>query len=218
MFGVPGNNPVTLTPISLRESILGAPLYQQALNLAQGKLWSQAHRSLTTLHDQLERQRSPETSKPVWEPRVQGQYDVIRYHAMVAQAKVDSQRAGSHYPVVAALADGQWKRAWDRWQESSNRGALVNDLASHGELLWSRIETQLRIDASDPLVTIWGALLLSAKRGRPAAIAWYRQQKRANSELDIRVDQALAQLENLDSLAGTGSSAATQVTPVNNTN
>lgn len=191
-------NPVTLTQISLRESVLGDPLYQRALNLAQGKLWSQAHQNLANLHDQLEQLRSPSSEDPVWQPSVQAQYDVIRYHARVAQARVDSNRAGSHYPVIAALADGQWQRAWDRWQSSRDRGALVNDLASHGDLLWSRIETQLRIDPSDPLVTVWGALLLSAKRGRPAAIAWYRQQKRTTQALDSQVDRALAQLESLD--------------------
>ncbi|MEM9771899.1 MAG: hypothetical protein AAF889_09960 [Cyanobacteria bacterium P01_D01_bin.73] len=193
-------NPVTLAPISLRESVVNLPLYNQALNLAQGKLWSQAHQSLTRLHDQLEQQRSPDSQGAVWEQRLQAQYDVIHYHAMVAQAKSDSQRTGSHYPVIAALADGQWQRAWDRWQDSGDRGGLVNGLSSHGELLWSRIETQLRVDSSDPLVTVWGALLLSAKRGRPAAIAWYRQQKRTNSDLDTQVDQALAQLESLETL------------------
>ncbi|MGD1850551.1 MAG: hypothetical protein ACFCBU_08045, partial [Cyanophyceae cyanobacterium] len=228
-------NPVTLTPISLRESVVDLPLYHRALNLAQGKLWSQAYQSLTDLYDQLEQQRSPNSNSPdsnspnnksskapPWEARLQGQYDVIQYHAMVAQAKSDSQRSGSHYPVVAALADGQWKRAWDRWQNSGDRGGLVNDLTSHGDLLWSRIETQLRVDSSDPLVTVWGALLLSAKRGRPAAIAWYRQQKRTDSKLDMQVDQALAQLENLETLdpitTNAGSALQSSATPVDNRN
>ncbi|MGD1937320.1 MAG: hypothetical protein ACFCA4_07185 [Cyanophyceae cyanobacterium] len=220
-------NPITLTPISLRESVVDLPLYNRALNLAKGKLWSQSYQSLTALYDQLEQQRSPdnqhsETGDAPWEDRLQAQYDVIQYHAMVAQAKSDSQRSGSHYPVVAALADGQWQRAWDRWQDSGDRGGLVNDLASHGDLLWSRIETQLRVDSSDPLVTVWGTLLLSAKRGRPAAIAWYRQQKRTDSKLDMQVDQALAQLENLETLDSTtataGSASQSSATVVDNRN
>ena len=187
-------NPVTLTPISLRESVLELSPYRRALGLAQGKLWSQAHRSLTMLREELRQGQAAGGDESVWDERVQAQYDVIRYHAQVAQARADSRQAGSHHPVIAALADGQWQRAWERWQGSNNREALVNDLVSHGDLLWSRIETQLRVDYTDPLVTVWGALLLSARRGRPAAIAWYREQKWTNSDLDAQVDQALAQL------------------------
>ncbi|MCG9886372.1 MAG: hypothetical protein MH825_12520 [Cyanobacteria bacterium] len=179
-------NPIALEPLSLTEISLKDGVYGRAIALARGGLWSQAERQLSDLY---QRQRGQ------WPMRAIAQRDFIRYHALVAQARADEAASTPAGAVLASLADGRWQQALERWERLplGDRGVLMRALQRDFEIYWRRIDAAIVQEPALQTPKIWAALARSAREGRPAAIAWYRQQPNNSSSLDRQVDFALSQ-------------------------
>lgn len=179
-------NPIALVPLSLTETPLEDGVYRGAIALARGGLWSQAERRLSDLY---QRQRGQ------WPELAIAQRDLIRYHALVAQARADEASSTPAGAVLASLADGRWQQALERWERLPlrDRGVLMRALQRDFEAYWRRMEAAIAQEPALQTPKIWAALARSAREGRPAAIAWYRQQPNNSVSLDRQVDFALSQ-------------------------
>jgi hypothetical protein len=77
-------------------------------------------------------------------------------------------------------------------------------LTADADRLWNQVETVLSIDAQQPDVQAWGALILFARRGREAALTWLQQHNASVAALSraslltsaptVRLDRRLQQV------------------------
>ncbi len=167
-------SPVQLEPISLAESALAQSTYQSALLLARSGLWSTSLKWLESLKGKL-------TAK-AWSSTTQAQFDLIRWHAQVTQVQAESSWASPSQQVLANLIDGRWERALQVFQSSvaasqetaavlkADMGRLDNRIKAFGQAGSVKLE-----------VKAWGALLMAAQKGQPAAIAWLKKQPKVTA-------------------------------------
>ncbi|PZV12766.1 MAG: hypothetical protein DCF22_11665 [Leptolyngbya sp.] len=167
-------SPVQLEPISLSESVLPQSAYQSALLLARGGLWSTSLKWLESLKRKLPAKD--------WSSTAQAQLDLIRWHAQVTQVQAESSWASPSQQVLANLIDGRWERALQVFQSSVVASHETADvLKADGGALENRIKAFGQTGSDKLEVRAWGALLLTAQKGQPAAIAWLKKQPKVTA-------------------------------------
>ena len=161
-------SPVQLESVSLAEPALSQSNYQSALLLARVGLWSTSLKWLESLKEKLPAKE--------WSSTAQAQFDFIRWHAQVTQVQAESSWASPSQQVLANLIDGRWERALQVFQASivashetadvlkADVGRLENRIKAFGQTGSEKLE-----------VKAWGALLVAAQKGQPAAIAWLKK-------------------------------------------
>ena len=182
-----------LQAISLLDTESLHPAYQQAIALAQAKLWSPAL-------EQMSIAQADETAAGRWSAAAQAQQDAIALHAQVTQAHAQQSWSTPGQQLTAYLLDAQWGEGLDFFEQHINdhRTELRSVLAS--SRFWRRINTAVQVDANNEDITAWVALLLSVRRGQPAAIAWLtntsdHSQPMADSTIPDRLRGLLNALE-----------------------
>ena len=181
-------NPVQLESISIAESALAQSTYQSALLLARAGLWSTSLKWLESLKGKL--------SAKGWSSMAQAQLDLIRWHAQVTQAQAENSWASPSQQVLANLIDGRWERALQVFQSSvvaSQETAYL--LKADAGRLENRIKALVQTGSNKLEVKAWGALLVAAQKGQPAAIAWLKKQPKVTA---AEVAQITALTKRLD--------------------
>lgn len=161
-------SPIQLESISLAESALPQSTYRSALLLARAGLWSTSLKWLESLKGKLPTKD--------WSSVAQAQFDLVRWHAQVTQVQAESSWASPSQQVLANLIDGRWERALQVFQSSviaSHETAEV--LKADVGRLENRIKAFEQTGSNKLEVNAWGALLVAAQKGQPAAIAWLKK-------------------------------------------
>lgn len=158
-----------LQAVSLLDSASDHPAYEQAIALAQAKLWSPALA-------QMQVAQAAESSQGTWSAAAQIQLEVIDLHAQSAQAQANRVWSNAGQQLTAHLIDGQWAIALEFLDEqvADQRSDLRQALAAGA--LWQRINAALRITPEDDDLQIWAALTLAVRRDRTAAVTWWHSQ------------------------------------------
>jgi hypothetical protein len=167
-------SPVQLEAISLAESALAQSTSESALLLARAGLWSSSLKWLESLKGKLPVQG--------WSSMAQAQMDVIRWHAQVTQVQAESSWASPSQQVLANLIEGRWERALQVFQSSIAASHETADVlkADQGRLA-NRIKAAGQTGSNQLEVKVWGALLVAAQKGQPAAIAWVKKQPKVTA-------------------------------------
>jgi hypothetical protein len=175
-----------LEEITLTETTLDDATYDKALLLAKNGLWSTAEQWL----------RSLKRRNKGWSSQTQAQLDVITLHAQITRSQAEKAWSSPSQQVLANLVDGRWQRALQVFQSSpENRSEVTALLKTESSRLWSRVNAALKVDPAQVEVKAWGALILAAQKGKPAAIAWLRQQPKNTKASNTQILALLNQLD-----------------------
>ncbi len=185
--------PIQLQPILLNEPALDRPDYRDAITLARVGLWSMAANRLKALDVALNDRPAERSNQELINLRIQRA--AVDYHALVAQAYADAPQRSLGDRLQAYLLDGRWQQAIDQFEDVGDRTAVAKLLKGDRGTIARRLETYHRLDPDRASVKIWLAMLKTAQQGRPAAIAWYRQQPGNDPNLDRYLDRLLSELD-----------------------
>ncbi len=183
-------DPIYLQEISLAQPAIDTQTYRNALILVRSGLWSPA---LQLLQSQKNRR---------WSDSAQAQMDVIQLHAQVTQSQAKQAWSTPSSSILAKLIDGRWLDALRVFQ-TTDIGAPLQEIATLLQTdagdLWDRTEAALKVNPNDNEVKAWGALIVSARQGRPKAIAWLKQLSSTKSDTKSDTNsQIRALLDRLD--------------------
>ncbi len=182
-------SPLQLEPISLLESALDEGTYENGLLLARSGLWSTGWQWLQSV-----KQRHARDGQ--WSSAAQAQLELIALHARATQSQADKSWASPGQQVFANLVDGRWGRALTVFEASAENSQETETLlkTDYGRLQ-TRVDTALRISPMQADIRAWGALLIAARQGRNAAIAWLKKQPNTTSTEITRVNALITHLE-----------------------
>lgn len=188
-------DPVQLEAISLMDVALKDPVYIKALSLARSGLWSTAEQWL----------RSLQRRSKNWSAVAQAQLDFIHWHAQISKQQADQSWSNPSQQVLTSLIDGRWASALKVFEASPENSRDVATLLQPGvPRLWDRVTAALRVDPTQSEIKIWGALILAARDGQPAAIAWLQRQPKTSPALRARIGALIDRLNtNLDAPGAT---------------
>jgi hypothetical protein len=218
------SDPVQLNQIALTASGLESYPYETGLLLARHGLWTPALQWMQTAR------RDRGGNLPAI---AQSQLDLIALHAQVTKAQADRSWANPGQAVIANLSDGRWTKALQFLQAAIGNGYQVDELlTADADRLWDQVETVLSVDAQQPDVQAWGALILFARKGREAALTWLQQHNASVAALsraslltsvptvalDRRLQQVLDVLNNALTVAEHPSRILGTVTPLSTIN
>lgn len=180
-------NPFQLATISLEEPALDSENYREALRLARSGLWSPALERMLAL-----KRKYPGT----WPTQAQTQLDIVQFHAKITQAQAQASWATPSQQALADLIDGRWISALEVFKVNLlNSYEISKVLKKHGERLWNRVDTSLKLNLTQEETQTWGALIVSALDGRNEASAWLAQQDNLDREAKARIRALLDQLD-----------------------
>ncbi|MBE9144169.1 hypothetical protein [Planktothrix mougeotii] len=173
-------NPIQLTAISLDEVFLDNYNYRQALRLARSGLWSPALDLIKPLKKNIV---SGNQSTLKWSSAVQGQLDLIEFHAKITKAQAIAAWASPSQQVLASLIDGRWSEALEVLKNNpGNQQEIANLLRSNGGRIKNRLNAAL-LEKPDQLdLKTWGTLMIAAEEGRNEAITWLDEQPETNQK------------------------------------
>jgi hypothetical protein len=175
-----------LEEITLTEPTLDDSTYNKALLLAKNGLWSTAEQWLRSLK---RRTRG-------WSDQTQAQLDFVTLHAQITRSQAEKAWSSPSQQVLANLVDGRWQKALEIFQSSpENRGEVTALLKTESSRLWSRVNAALKVDPAQVEVKAWGALILAAQKGKPAALSWLRQQPKNTKASNTQILAVLNQLD-----------------------
>jgi len=185
----PGSRHLQLQTLSLLPSALEVGSlqsdYQQALQLARGRVWSAAQERLKAL-----KQRAGSH----WSIAAEGQLRLIGLHADYSQAQAERTWATPSQQVLAALLDGRWQVALSYLNQAPEASeALWQLLVDDRGRLWNRVVATLRVTPDHAIAQLWGGLILAAQESPAAAQQWLAQQ--ADSAAPQKFAATLATLE-----------------------
>ncbi|MDX2099826.1 MAG: hypothetical protein SFW36_18760 [Leptolyngbyaceae cyanobacterium bins.59] len=182
-------NPFQMEAISLNEPIGKGRAYRGSLILARSGLWSLAMEWFQSFQKE-QRKKTGGIS-----PDIQAQMDLVRLHATIAQSQATQTYASPSEQVLVNLLDGRWTRAVKVFQNTDEGREILDLLRSDTGRIGDRIETALRLYPTHTDLKAWGALLISAKQGRSAALKWVTQQRRTSPATVSYITTLLAQLD-----------------------
>jgi hypothetical protein len=190
-------NPIELELISLDETLVNHPDYDNALKLARTGLWSPALDLLQPL------QPNGDGTSPIkWSPAIQAQFDLIRFHAGLTKAQAIAAWASPNQQVLAKLIDGRWAESLKIFTANlANSADTAKLLQADQGRLWARINTTLRVNPNEQEAIAWGALLIASQQGREEAIAWLDSNTGLTQATRQKINQLLGQLEEAIALA-----------------
>lgn len=190
-------NPIDLELISLDETLVNHPDYDNALKLARTGLWSPALDLLQPL------QPHGDGASPIkWSPGIQAQFDLIRFHAGLTKAQAIAAWASPNQQVLAKLIDGRWAESLKIFAANlANSADTAKLLQADQGRLWARINTTLRVNPNEQEAIAWGALLIASQQGREEAIAWLDSNTGLTEATRQSINKLLGQLEEAIALA-----------------
>lgn len=180
-------SPLQLEPLLLLEPAIDDETYSKGLLLARSGLWSTG---LQWLQSVQQRDRSGQ-----WSAAAQAQRALIHLHAQAAQRQANKAWASPSQQVLANLIDGRWRRALTVFAANAeNSLETATLLKTDSGRLQNRVDAALRVSPSQTDVRTWGALLVAARQGRNAAIAWFKKQPRTTPADITRVTALITRL------------------------
>lgn len=179
-------NPIQFEPISLSEPALNDQTYQKGLLLARSGLWSIGLRWLQSCKNQNPQQ---------WNSTAQAQMALVQWHAEATKAQAEKSWSSPNQQILASLIDGRWQSALTTFEANPENIFETGDLlrADPGRLQ-NRVEALLQIDPTQAEAKTWGALLIAAKQGEKAAIAWLKKQPKTPASDVRRITRLVKQL------------------------
>lgn len=209
------NDPPQLKEVSLYRSVytsdLSTSLYDKALQLAQGAVWSHSLQMMQSAKQALAQD---------WSPEAQTQLDLIRLHAERTQAQTKQTWSSQQQHILAYLIDGQWDQALSTLEDKPEiYASTLKRLERDFEALWRAITVHLKVHPKDVTPQIWGALLVTARQSPEAGEDWLTQKTRSKQTLERlrsvgRSPAAVAKAEGADGSLATDSAATTVSTAV----
>ena len=185
--------PIYLEEISFTSLALTSTPYQNALILARSGLWTPAVNLL-----------EPLATTADWSEAAQAQLDLIRWHSRISRSQADKFWASPSQEVLSSIIDGRWSAALEVFQASpQNRREIARLLKVDSGTLWERVDAALRVSPERLDVRAWGALIRSAKDGRPSAIAWLQKQPLQKSASSQQIEELLDGLDEALFISGT---------------
>lgn len=195
-------DPIYLQEIPMAQPAINTQTYRNALILVRSGLWSPAWQLL-----QSQQKRS-------WSDAAQAQMDVIQMHAKITQSQAKQAWSTPSSSILANLIDGRWADAVRVFQ-ATEVGAPLQEIAALLQTdsgnLWERTEAALKVNSNDNDVKTWGALILSARQGRPKAIAWLKQLSSTKSDTNSQMRELLDRLDVALGRASVASSHSSQI-------
>ena len=174
------NDPPQLKEVSLYSSVynsdLGTSLYEKALKLAQGAVWSHS----------LQMMESAKTAiGQDWSAGAQAQLDLIRLHAQRTKAQTEQTWSSQQQHILAYLIDGQWDQALKALEDQpAIYDATLKRLERDFDSLWRGVTTHLQVHPNDVSTQIWGAMLVASRQSPEAGEAWLKKRTSSNSTLE----------------------------------
>ncbi|MEM7065973.1 MAG: hypothetical protein AAF572_22770 [Cyanobacteria bacterium P01_B01_bin.77] len=173
------NDPPQLKEVSLYRSVytdnLSTSLYDKALQLAQGAVWSHSLQMMQSAKKALAQD---------WSPEAQGQLDLIQLHAEKTKAQTTQTWSSQEQHILTYLIDGQWEQALSVLEaEPIIYESTLKRLERDFEALWRGVTVHLKVHPQDVTTQIWGALLVTARQSPTAGEEWLKQKTRSKQTL-----------------------------------
>ena len=173
------NNPPRLQEISLYRSVydadLSTSLYDKALRLAQGGVWSHSLQMMLSAKDTLDQD---------WSPAAQAQLDLIRLHTERTQAQANQTWSSQQQHILAYLIHGQWDQALKVLENNpAIYESTLKRLERDFDALWRGVTTHLQVHPEDVTTQIWGALLVTSRQSATAGEEWLQKHSRSPKTL-----------------------------------
>ncbi|MEM9266619.1 MAG: hypothetical protein AAGA46_13955, partial [Cyanobacteria bacterium P01_F01_bin.13] len=173
------SDPPKLQEVSLYSSVYESdtanPVYEQALKLAQGAVWS---------HSLAMMQSAKKALGQDWSSQAEDQLMLIRLHAARTKSQTEQNWSSQQQHILAYLIDGQWDQALGALE---NKPAIYDStlkrLDRDFDALWRGITTHLQVHPKDATTHIWGALMVTARRSPEAGEDWLKQKTRSKNTL-----------------------------------
>lgn len=186
------NDPPRLQEISLYRSVYGSDirtsLYDKALQLAQGGVWS---------HSLQMMQSAKKTLAQDWSPAAQAQLDVIQLHAERTRAQTEQTWSSLQQHILAYLIHGQWGQALELLENNpAIYESTLKRLERDFDALWRSVTTHLQVHPQDVTTQIWAALLVTARQSPEAGEEWLQKK--------TRLPKTLARFQVLDGRVANG--------------
>ncbi|MEO0866936.1 MAG: hypothetical protein AAFY17_00540 [Cyanobacteria bacterium J06642_11] len=174
------NDPPQLKEVSLYRSVyeaeLQTSLYDKALQLAQGAVWS---------HSLQMMESAKATLAQNWSWAAENQLSLIRLHAERTKAQTEQTWSSQQQHILTYLIDGQWNQALTTLEENPDiYPGTLKRLERDFESLWRQVTVHLQVHPKDPISQIWGALLVSARQSPEAGEDWLTQRKGTKKTLE----------------------------------
>ncbi len=174
------NDPPRLREISLYRSVyasdLGTSLYDKALKLAQGGVWS---------HSLQMMQSAKQGLATNWSPAAQAQLDLIQLHAERTNAQTEQTWSSQQQHILAYLIDGQWEKALIALEDNPTiYDSTLKRLERDFDALWRSVTTHLQVHPQDESSQIWGALLVTARQSSDLGEEWLQKKTRSQKTLE----------------------------------
>ncbi|MEM1239245.1 MAG: hypothetical protein AAGI45_05330 [Cyanobacteria bacterium P01_H01_bin.26] len=200
------NDPPQLREISLYRSVYGTELatslYNKALSLAQGAVWSHSLQMMQSAKMELGSD---------WSPEAQAQLDLIRLHAAQTKAQTERTWSSQQQHILAYLIDGQWEQALNILETNpAIYDSMLKRLEQNFDALWRGVTVHLKVHPQDSSPQIWGALLVTARQSPEAGQDWLQKQTRVKTTLERL--QAVGQTDG-DPAPGNAASTTANGTP-----
>ncbi|NEZ62246.1 hypothetical protein D0962_05550 [Leptolyngbyaceae cyanobacterium CCMR0082] len=174
------NDPPRLQEVSLYRSVyeqdLSTSLYDKALKLAQGSVWS---------HSLQMMESAKATLGHDWSAEAQAQLDLIQLHATRTKAQTDQTLSSQQQHILAYLIDGQWDKALSTLENNpAIYGPTLKRLERDFDALWRGVTTHLQVHPKDVTTQIWGALLVTSRQSPEAGEEWLQKKTRSKATLE----------------------------------
>ncbi|OKH17096.1 hypothetical protein [[Limnothrix rosea] IAM M-220] len=180
-----------LLPVNLEKAALDLPVYQEAIKLAELKLWAIAQRQLVEIK---------QTLKPSqWTEAAENQFQLIAYHSKRATEKCESTTLNVGQTINHCLRAGDVNEALRLLQNNFDDPLVVSTvvafLEASGNDLQGRLEALRSLDPFREAVTIWQFLSLTAQDGSQAAIAAIKTNQKIDDKLQGKIETTLKNVE-----------------------
>ncbi|MEM9805588.1 MAG: hypothetical protein AAF959_09940 [Cyanobacteria bacterium P01_D01_bin.56] len=184
------NDPPQLKEISLYRSVydsgLKTSLYDKALQLAQGAVWSHSLQMMRSAKESL---------AEAWSPEAEHQLTLIQLHAERTEGQTKQTWSSQQQHILAYLIDGQWGQALETLENNPDiYNGTLKRLERDFEPLWRQVTVHLKVHPQDAVAQIWGALLVTARQSPEAGEEWLT--KKTSAQKVLKRLRALGKPEN----------------------
>ncbi|MEO1507580.1 MAG: hypothetical protein AAFU84_08030 [Cyanobacteria bacterium J06633_23] len=207
------NDPPQLQEVSLYRSVygadLGTSLYEKALKLAQGAVWSHSLQMMQSAKAELGAD---------WSAAAQTQLDLIGLHADRTKAQTEQTWSSQQQHILTYLIDGQWGKALAILEDKPEiYDSTLQRLARDFDALWRAVTIHLQVHPKDVTTQIWGALLVTARQSPEAGEDWLTKKTRSKTTLERlqAVGRNPLELASGETVGDSGDSDATGETSAN---
>ena len=200
------NDPPQLQEVSLYRSVygadLGTSLYEKALKLAQGAVWSHSLQMMQSAKAELGAD---------WSAAAQTQLDLIGLHAERTKAQTEQTWSSQQQHILTYLIDGQWGKALAILEDKPEiYDSTLQRLARDFDALWRAVTIHLQVHPEDVTTQVWGALLVTARQSPEAGEDWLTKKTGSKTTLERlqAVGRSPLELASGDTVGGIGGSDA----------